>query len=62
MNKMFDDDDLPVLTFYNWALKAEWLSVPWNYTYVFLRFFPNPITWFFTFLSRCTRFVEHWSI
>ena len=37
--------DLPVLTFGNWVLKAEWLSGLWNYMYVFyvfLRFFQNP--------------------
>ena len=32
---MFDVGDLPVLTFGNWVLKAEWLSGLWNYMYVF---------------------------
>ena len=36
---MFDVGDLPVLTFGNWVLKAEWLSGLWNYMYVFLLFF-----------------------
>ena len=43
---MFDVGDLPVLTFGNWVLKAEWLSGLWNYMYVFftffVRFFQNP--------------------
>ena len=63
---MFDVGDLPVLTFGNWVLKAEWLSGLWNYMYVFftfLRFFLNPKTWLFTFfLSCCTRFPQQWSL
>jgi len=39
---MFDVGDLPVLTFGNCVLKAEWLSGLWNCTYVFKRFFQNP--------------------
>ena len=35
LSKMFDVGDLPVLTFGNWVLKAEWLSGLWNYMYVF---------------------------
>ena len=50
---MFDVGDLPVLTFGNWALKAEWLSGLWNYMYVFLTFFyvffKIQKTWLFTF-------------
>ena len=46
LSKMFDVGDLPVLTFGNWVLKAEWLNCLWNYMYVFLtfflRFFQNP--------------------
>jgi len=52
LSKMFDVGDLPVLTFGNWVLKAEWLSGLWNYMYVFnvfLRFFQNQKTWLFTF-------------
>ena len=54
LSKMFDVGDLPVLTFGNWVLKAEWLSELWNYMYVFLRFFnvffsKSKKTWLFTF-------------
>jgi len=37
LSKMFDVGDLPVLTFGNCVLKAEWSGL-WNYTYIFLRF------------------------
>ena len=58
--------ELPVMTFGNWVLKAEWLSGLWNYMYVFyvfLRFFQNPknVT-FYVFLSCCTRFPEQWCL
>ena len=50
---MFDVGDLPVLTFGNWVLKAEWLNCLWNYMYVFLRLFTffskSKKTWLFTF-------------
>ena len=62
LSKMFDVGDLPVLTFGNWVLKAEWLSGLWNYMYVFLRFFfkiEKNMT-FYVFLSSCTRFPEQW--
>jgi len=55
LSKMFDVDDLPILTFSTWVLKTEWLSGLWNYIglYVFLRFigffFQNPKSWLFTF-------------
>jgi len=56
---MFDVGDLPVLTFGNWVLKAEWLNCLWNYMYVFYVFFQNPkIHDFLRFLSCCTRFPE----
>ena len=49
---MFDVGDLPVLTFGNWVLKAEWLSGLWNYMYVFLTFFFKiQKTWLFTFFE-----------
>ena len=68
LSKMFDVGDLPVLTFGNWVLKAEWLSGLWNYRpmYVFLTFFyvffkiEKNMT-FYVFLSSCTRFPEQWT-
>ena len=63
---MFDVGDLPVLTFGNWVLKAEWLSGLWNYMYVFLTFFylffkiQKNMT-FYVFLNCCTRFPEQCS-
>ena len=39
LSEMFDVGDLPVLTFGNWVLKAEWLSGLWNYMYVFYVFY-----------------------
>ena len=49
LSKMFDAGGLPVPTFGNWLLKAEWLRGLWNYTYVSLRFFKIQKTWLFTF-------------
>ena len=50
---MFDVGDLPVLTFGNWVLKAEWLSGLWNYMYVFKTFF----TFFFQNPKNMTFYV-----
>jgi len=33
LSTMFDIGDLPVLTFGNCVLKAEWLRGQWNYTF-----------------------------
>ena len=44
--------ELPVMTFGNWVLKAEWLSGLWNYMYVFYVFYvfsKSKKTWLFTF-------------
>ena len=56
---MLDVGDLPVLTFGNSVLKAEWLSELWNYTYVFYVFLQNPKKHdlIFTFLSCCHAYV-----
>jgi len=60
---MSDIGNLPLLTFGNCLLNAEWLSGLWNYTYViyvFLRYL-NAKTWLWIFLSRWTRFLAHWA-
>ena len=58
-SQMFDVGNLPVLTFCNCVLKAEWL---WNYTYVFAFFFKiQKNMTFYVFWSCCTIFIEHWT-
>jgi len=54
----FGVNDLLILIFCNCALKTEWLSGQWNYTYDFFTFFFKiQKTWLFNvFLSCCTRF------
>ena len=48
---MFDVGDLPVLTFGNWVLKAEWLSGLWNYVYVFYVFSKSKKIWLYVFFE-----------
>jgi len=55
LSKMLDVGDLPVPTFGNRVLKAEWLKWPVK---IYIRFFQNKKL--FTFLpSCCTRFLDH---
>ena len=66
LSKMFDVGDLPVLTFGNWVLKAEWLSGLWNYMYVFYVFYvfskskKHDFLRFFEFLHTFSRTVGVW--
>jgi len=60
LSKIFDvgDRDLPVLTFGNWVLKAEWLSGLWNYVRFFSKSKKHDFLRFFEWLTTFSRTLQ----